>query len=111
MEKNDSAFDEEMLFRIKKILEVARAHVAREINVSLLKTYWEIGRVIVESEQKNNERAEYGKGVLRELSRRLTNDLGRGFSLANVYNMRMFYLTYIQEIPVGVCKIDVGALL
>ena len=94
MEKNDSAFDEEMLFRIKKILEVARAHVAREINVSLLKTYWEIGRVIVESEQKNNERAEYGKGVLRELSRRLTNDLGRGFSLANVYNMRMFYLTY-----------------
>ena len=83
-----------MVSRIREILDNARAHIAREVNCSLLKSYWEIGRVIVESEQKNNQRAEYGKGVLRELSKRLTKELGKGFSIANIYNMRLFYMTY-----------------
>lgn len=57
-------------------------------------TYFEIGRLIVEHEQQGMERAEYGKAVLKELSQRLTQKLGKGFSVDNLQNMRQFYLTY-----------------
>ena len=57
-------------------------------------TYYEIGRMIVEDEQQGKERAEYGKQVLKELSKRLTTEFGKGFSERNLEQMRQFYLTY-----------------
>ena len=79
---------------IKLILDNARHNVARQINSELLNTYWNIGRIIAEYEQSDPGRADYGKQTLKELSRILTNEFGKGFSRANLYNMRQFYLSY-----------------
>lgn len=87
-----------MISEIKLILSEARKHVAHEVNAALLQSYWEIGRVIVEHEQDNNERAEYGKQTLIALSKQLTQEFGKGFSVANIQFMRRFYLDYkIQQ--------------
>lgn len=83
-----------MVNEIKNILESARTNVARSVNTELLTAYWNIGRIIVEYEQNNNERAEYGKQTLKELSKTLTKEFGKGFSRSNLQNMRAFYLTY-----------------
>jgi predicted nuclease of restriction endonuclease-like (RecB) superfamily len=79
---------------IKGILEKARSTAYRAVNVAMVQAYWEIGRIIVEEEQKGAERAEYGKGLIKELSRRLTKDYGRGFDESNLRNMRLFYQTF-----------------
>lgn len=64
----------------------------------LLTIYWNIGRIIVEYEQQNQIRAEYGKQTLKELSRELTREFGKGFSVSNIQFMRCFYQSYpIQQ--------------
>lgn len=83
-----------MIGEIKKLLENARANVAQQVNTELLNTYWQIGRIIVEYEQRNELRAEYGKQTLKELSKILTAEFGKGFSRSNLQNMRAFYLAY-----------------
>lgn len=60
-------------------------------------TYFEIGRLIVEDEQKGKERAEYGKSTLNELSQRLTKEFGKGFSVRNLEQMRKFYVVYSKS--------------
>ena len=84
----------EMIEQIKQVMMQARANVAQTVNNELIAAYWNIGRIIVEHEQENNERADYGKQTLKELSKALTKELGKGFSVSNIYNMRPFYLTY-----------------
>ena len=79
---------------IKTVLESARSNVARQVNSELLNTYWNIGRIIAEYEQTAPERADYGKQTLKELSKVLTVEFGKGFSRSNLQNMRAFYLTY-----------------
>ncbi|MDR1896013.1 MAG: DUF1016 N-terminal domain-containing protein, partial [Prevotellaceae bacterium] len=84
--------------QIKELMSRARSAVAHEINGYQLKTYWEIGRIIVEHEQKGSIKAEYGRQSLKELSQKLTRELGRGFSVSNLQFMRRFYLEYqIQQ--------------
>lgn len=83
-----------MILEIKTLLENARKNVAQQVNAELLTTYWQIGRIIVEYEQKNEIRAEYGKQTLKELSKVLTDEFGKGFSRSNLQNMRVFYQTY-----------------
>jgi len=79
---------------IKQLMDQARNRVSREVNNILIQTYWEIGRIIVEDEQGNLERAEYGKKLIIDLSKRLTKEYGKGFSKSNLFNMRNFYLTF-----------------
>lgn len=79
---------------IKSVLESARCNVARQVNNELLQSYWKIGEIIVRYEQNDNVRAVYGDRTLKELSKILTKELGKGFSRSNVYNMRQFYLSY-----------------
>lgn len=76
------------------LLEEARKKAYSQINQILVKTYWEIGRRIVEFEQKGGERAEYGGRILETLSKDLTLRFGRGFSIDNLEKMRKFYLLY-----------------
>ena len=72
--------------------------MAQQVNAQLLTTYWNIGRIIVEYEQQNQIRAEYGKQTLKELSRELTREFGKGFSVSNIQFMRRFYQSYpIQQ--------------
>jgi predicted nuclease of restriction endonuclease-like (RecB) superfamily len=79
---------------IRAILEKARSTAYRAVNFAMVQAYWEIGRVIVEEEQKGAERAKYGKALIKELSRRLTRDYGKGFNQTNLWYMRQFYLTF-----------------
>ena len=79
---------------IKEFMDNARNKVAREVNNILIQTYWEIGRIIVEEEQGNSYRAEYGKQLITDLSKKLTKEYGNGFSRTNLQNMRNFYLLY-----------------
>ena len=91
---NEVMIPQDMIAQIREIMNTARYNVAREVNNEQLFAYWNIGRVIVEHEQNNNERAEYGKQTLRQLSRVLSKEFGKGFSRSNLQNMRSFFLTY-----------------
>ena len=80
--------------KIVDLLQSARNKVARTVNQTMVTTYFEIGRMIVEEEQGGKERAEYGKQILKELSDVLTKEFGKGFSVTNLKQMRQFYLIY-----------------
>ena len=84
--------------KIVKLLENARSQVVSHINMTMVYTNFEIGRYIVEYEQNGNDRAEYGKSILKNLSNRLTSRFGKGYSEDNLGNMRKFYLCYSSEI-------------
>ena len=95
MELQPRTLDMSSLFQdIRKILQESRQNVAIQVNVQLLNTYWNIGRVIIEFEQKNHIRAEYGAETLTALAKALTAEFGKGFSKSNLYNMRQFYITH-----------------
>lgn len=97
MENNQSIMSPALtgiLAEIKTVLESARRNVAKQVNSELLNTYWNIGRIISEYEQTIPERADYGKQTLKELAKALTAEFGKGFSRANLYNMRQFYMSY-----------------
>ena len=74
--------------------EKGRKSVVNAVSSLMVRTYWEIGRQIVEYEQHGDEKAEYGSDVLNRLSRDLTDRYGKGFSHSNVVYMRRLYLTY-----------------
>lgn len=79
---------------IKAILATARHNAYTTINTVMTEAYWQIGKRIVEQEQHGENRAAYGEGILKELSKALTSEFGKGFSSANLRNFRQFYLTY-----------------
>ena len=83
---------------ISLLLTEARKSIVRNINQTMVYTYYEIGRMIVEDEQKGQHRAQYGKQVLIELSERLTKEFGRGFSVDNLELMKRFYIVYSSQI-------------
>ncbi len=79
---------------VRSILAEARSKAAASINFIMVEAYWRIGRRIVEQEQQGESRAEYGQALIRDLSRRLGDEFGRGFSVANLKNFRQFYLIF-----------------
>ncbi len=94
MNKKMNKINKDIYSSIKALMDNARNNVAREVNNILIQTYWEIGRIIVEEEQGNSDRAEYGKQLVTDLSKRLTKEYGKGFSKSNLFNMRNFYLSF-----------------
>lgn len=93
---------------IKALLHEARKAVARNINTAMVMTYFEIGRMIVEHEQKGKKRAGYAEETLKNLSLNLTKEFGRGFSERNLRAFRQFYLTFsvrtIWQSPIAKSK-------
>ena len=86
---------EETLYRnIRTIVLESREHIVRVVNRTMIKTYFEIGRLIYEDELHGEARAEYGKRVLVNRSKRLSEEFGRGFSRQNLQNMKQFYLSF-----------------
>ncbi len=79
---------------VSRIIDAARESAARSVNAAMTAAYWLIGRRIVESEQSGEERAEYGSALIERLAEDLTGQFGRGFSIQNIYNMRLFYLSH-----------------
>ena len=88
----DNFFD-----RILDILKNARKQAKMALNISMVYSYYEVGRAIIEEEQNGKQRAEYGKAILKELSKRLTESLGKGFSVENLKLMRRFYVVYSKD--------------
>lgn len=80
---------------IKNILSSARNKVYQTANFAMVEAYWNIGKSIIE-EQGGNEKAEYGTGLLKELSKQMTQDFGKGFTVTNLKYMRQFYLTFLN---------------
>ena len=83
-----------MLSEISTLLTTAHSAVAQSVNTILLDTYWQIGKHIVEFEQKGNDKAEYGSNLLNNISKDLTSKFGSGFSRSNIHYMRQFYLRF-----------------
>jgi predicted GNAT family N-acyltransferase len=83
---------------IRQTLNESRQGVARSINSAMVQAYWQIGRLIVEDEQKGRARAKYGEQQLEQLSQLLKIEYGKGFDITNLRNMRKFYLVFpIQD--------------
>ena len=76
---------------VRTVLDQARASAYRTVNVVMVRAYWQVGWLIVEHEQKGQERATYGEALLKEVSRRLMAEFGRGFDVTNLRKMRQFY--------------------
>ena len=79
---------------VKEILKNARQKAYTAVNSGMVEAYWEIGRRIVEEEQNGKERAEYGKEILQNLSKELTEEFGKGYSYRTLREIRQFYLMF-----------------
>lgn len=85
---------EKIVFQeIKEILQEAKNKVYKVANNAMVEAYWNIGRVIVEK-QGGKDKAEYGTALLKNLSKEMTKEFGKGFTLTNLKYMRQFYLTF-----------------
>ena len=76
---------------VKKILADARQRAYTAVNFTMVESYWQIGQQIVEYEQHGEARADYGRGLLKELAARLSTEFGKGFDESNLRYMRLFY--------------------
>lgn len=79
---------------ICSIINKARSNAYKAVNFAMVVSYWSIGQQIVEDEQQGNTRAEYGKAVLKELSKKLTAEYGKGYDESNLRYMRLFYQAF-----------------
>ena len=91
--KEGGVMEQQFYEQIKRILSEARNKVYQTANFAMVEAYWNIGKSIVE-QQDGEEKAEYGVRLIAELSKQMTTDFGKGFTVANLKNMRQFYLTF-----------------
>lgn len=89
-----------LIAEVRQLIQSARRGVASVVDTFQVMTNFEIGRRIVEHEQKGEKRAAYGTALLKELSARLTEEFGRGFSKSNLAAMRSFYVMWAERIPI-----------
>lgn len=99
--ENDEQLITSMYHQISNVITKNKTKMIYQINNTLVETYFIIGKIIVENEQNGNIRAEYGKDILKKLSKKLTNGFGSGFSLSGLYNMRLFYNRYKNFQPLA----------
>jgi predicted GNAT family N-acyltransferase len=91
---------------VKQILEEARKKAYSAVNFAMVQAYWNIGRIIVEEEQKGKATAGYGEYLINELAARLTAEFGKGFTISNIKYFRQFYLLFsIGHAPRGQSQI------
>ena len=101
MEKNSDKIITNIYNQISNVITENKAKMVYQINNTLIETNFMIGKIIVENEQNGNIRADYGKDILKKLSKKLTNKFGTGFSLSGLYNMRLFYIRYKNFQPLA----------
>jgi len=92
--KEISQPDNIFYFEIRELLQKARSVAYQAVNTVMVNTYWQIGKRIIEQEQRGQNRANYGDNLITNLSRYLSDTLGKGFSEANLWNIRQFYLVF-----------------
>ena len=79
---------------VRRILAQARQKAYAAVNFAMVEAYWQIGHRIVEEEQQGKGRADYGDFLIKELSRQLTSEFGKGFAVTTLKNFRQFYLIF-----------------
>ena len=94
LSRSDANSYVELIRNIGSLLETGKKQAVSAVNQAMVRTYWEIGKHIVEYEQAGNEKAEYGSETLKRLSRDLTERYGNGFGMSNINKMRKFYSLY-----------------
>ena len=94
MTDNELTAYDDLYTEIKETLLAFRQQAYAAVNFAMVKSYWEIGRIIVEHEQSGSLRAEYGKYTLQELSGRLTKEFGKGFTVRTLQQMKKFYALF-----------------
>ena len=94
MTESLSAPHSDIYSEIKETLLLSRGQAYSAVNSAMVQAYWHIGRIIVEHEQNGSLRAEYGKGVLQDVSERLELEFGSGFSVRNLQQMKKFYVLF-----------------
>ena len=92
-ELSKDELDRNVYLSIKEILTSAREKAYKAVNFAMVEAYWYVGKLIVEA-QDGNERAEYGDYLLKNLSKELTKEFGKGFTITNLKYMRQFYLAF-----------------
>ena len=98
MSKNEiTSINQSFLENVSEVLAQARKNAKTAVNLAMVYAYYEIGRMIVEEEQHGQNRAAYGKEILQELSKYLSEKFGKGFSTTNLKQMRQFYTIYSQD--------------
>ncbi|OGQ23541.1 MAG: hypothetical protein A3I05_08760 [Deltaproteobacteria bacterium RIFCSPLOWO2_02_FULL_44_10] len=80
--------------QVKDIILQARGNAYRSVNFIMVEAYWNVGRLIVEEEQKGKKRADYGEHLILSLAEKLTREFGEGYSLTNLKYFRQFYLAF-----------------
>jgi predicted nuclease of restriction endonuclease-like (RecB) superfamily len=90
----DNIINNQLIEDIKHLLTVSRETLQQSVNTTMVQTYWNIGRMIVEYEQKGQNRAKYGAKQLEIISQNLTDEFGKGFDARNLRNMRQFYIVF-----------------
>ncbi len=98
MENNIQKQENSLFEQISSLIEQARQHIVTAVNVAEVYTKFHIGQYIVENEQEGKYKAQYGKQILQNLSNRLTERFGEGWSYPNLRKIRQFYLTYSNSI-------------
>ena len=91
--QNFNEIENNLAIKIERIIRESRQAAYRAVNFTMVIAYWNIGKVIVEDEL-HWERAEYGKSILKNISKRLTKEFGKGFDESNLRYMRLFYKTF-----------------
>lgn len=93
-DKTTSVWDADFIVEIKRIINNARQKAYAAINSAMVEAYWQLGKRIVEQEQQGKGRADYGTQLLKSLSKELTDEFGKGFSVGSLYYYRQFYMTF-----------------
>jgi predicted nuclease of restriction endonuclease-like (RecB) superfamily len=107
MSKIERNIQTDFYSKVSNLLKEARKNVVQTVNKTMVYTYLEIGRMIIEEEQNGKERADYGKRILKELSKRLNSEFGKGFSVTNLQQMKNFYAVYGKQQTVS-AKFDIA---
>ena len=92
-------YNPDFVLEIKQIVTQARQKAYAAINSAMVDAYWQMGKRIVEQEQFGKERADYGAQLLKSLSKELTAEFGKGFSVNSLYYFRQFYLAFPEKLP------------
>jgi len=93
----DELLSKNLYSNIKELINSSRNRIVQTVNTTMVHTYFEIGRLIVEHLQNGKDRADYGKKVLKSLSEQLSMEFGKGFSVQNIERMRTFYQLYSAQ--------------
>jgi len=93
-----------LFLSIKELIQQSQRQVVQNVNSTMVFTYFEIGRMIVEHEQNGKMRADYAKETLKILSDKLTYQFGKGYSIDNLERIRKFYLIYNNRISASVMR-------